>query len=97
FPRRRQPPHGGGQRVGRREEDRRAGRTDVHEGELLMKIAAAVLFACLAALPLAAQDSGKMEADAKRAFDAGRFQEAGEKYAKAAEAPDLTADRKSEL
>ena len=62
-----------------------------------MKIAAAVLFACLAALPLAAQDPGKMEADAKRAFDAGRFQEAGEKYAKAAEAADLTADRKSEL
>ena len=62
-----------------------------------MKIAAAVLLACLAALPLSAQDPGKMEADAKRAFDAGRFQEAGEKYAKAAEAADLTADRKSEL
>ena len=62
-----------------------------------MKIAAAALLVCLAALPLAAQDSGKLEADAKRAFDAGRFQEAGEKYAKAAEAPDLTADRKSEL
>ena len=62
-----------------------------------MKIAAAALFVCLTALPLSAQDPGKMEAEAKRAFDAGRFQEAGEKYAKAAEAADLTADRKSEL
>jgi tetratricopeptide (TPR) repeat protein len=62
-----------------------------------MKIAAAALFACLTAMPLAAQDSGKIEADAKRAFDSGRFQEAGEKYAKAAEAADVPADKKSEL
>lgn len=33
-----------------------------------------------------AQDAAKLEADAKKAFDLGRFQEAGEKYAKAAEA-----------
>jgi hypothetical protein len=31
-----------------------------------MKTAAAVLFACLTALPLSAQDTGKMEGDAKR-------------------------------
>jgi Tfp pilus assembly protein PilF len=62
-----------------------------------MKIVAATLLVCFAALPLAAQDAGKMEADAKRAFDSGRFQEAGEKYGKAAEAADLTADKKSEL
>lgn len=49
-----------------------------------------------AALPLAAQES-KLEAEAKRAFDAGRFKEAGEKYAKAAEAPGLAAERKSDL
>jgi len=43
-----------------------------------------------------AQDPARVEAEAKRAFDAGRFQEAGEKYARAAEvAP--SQDRKSEL
>jgi tetratricopeptide (TPR) repeat protein len=43
-----------------------------------------------------AQDPASVEAEAKRAFDAGRFAEAGEKYARAAEvAP--TQDRKSEL
>lgn len=50
----------------------------------------------LVAAVLAAQDAAKLEADAKRAFDTGRFQEAGDKYAKAAEAAD-SADRKSEL
>ncbi|HKD11000.1 MAG TPA: tetratricopeptide repeat protein [Thermoanaerobaculia bacterium] len=45
---------------------------------------------------LTAQDASRLEADAKRAFDAGRFVEAGEKYAKAAEVT-ATADRKGEL
>ena len=43
------------------------------------------------------QEPDKMEADARKAFDAGRFQEAAEKFARAAEAADLSADRKSEL
>ena len=51
----------------------------------------------LAGLALWAQEPGKMEADARQAFDSGRFQEAGEKFARAAEGPDMTADRKSEL
>ncbi|MDQ6891942.1 MAG: tetratricopeptide repeat protein [Acidobacteriota bacterium] len=43
-----------------------------------------------------AQDPARAEADAKRAFDAGRFQEAGEKYARAAESA-ATPERKSDL
>jgi tetratricopeptide (TPR) repeat protein len=62
-----------------------------------------VVRACAVAAVLAvgsaawAQDAGRLEADAKRAFDAGRFHEAGEKYAKAAEAGGLAADRQSDL
>jgi tetratricopeptide (TPR) repeat protein len=62
-----------------------------------MKRTAAAFLIGLTALALCAQEAGKLESEAKRAFDSGRFAEAGEKYAKAAEAPDLTADRKSEL
>ncbi len=51
----------------------------------------------LAASGATAQEAGKLEAEAKRAFDAGRFQEAGEKYAKSAESAGLPAERKSEL
>jgi tetratricopeptide (TPR) repeat protein len=56
------------------------------------------LLAALLLLPLGlrAQDASRLEADAKRAFDAGRFVEAGEKYAKAAEVT-AGADRKAEL
>ena len=36
-------------------------------------------------------------ADAKKAFDSGRFKEAGDKYAKAAETPGVAADRKADL
>jgi tetratricopeptide (TPR) repeat protein len=57
--------------------------------------AAALLFAV--ALTATAQDAVRLEAEAKRAFDAGLFKEAGEKYAKAAETADLAADRKSDL
>jgi tetratricopeptide (TPR) repeat protein len=42
------------------------------------------------------QDAPRLENEAKRAFDAGRFVEAGEKYAKAAEVT-AVADRKGEL
>ena len=45
----------------------------------------------------AAQDASRLESEAKRAFDAGRFAEAGEKYARAAEAGGLSNDRKSDL
>ncbi len=43
-----------------------------------------------------AQDP-KLEADAKKAFDSGRFKEAAEKYARAAEAAGLSNERKAEL
>lgn len=56
----------------------------------------AVLLLAAASAGLA-QEPDKMEADARRAFDAGRFQEAAEKFAKAAEAPALSAERKSDL
>lgn len=52
-----------------------------------------LLFATLAL----AQEPSRLETEAKRAFDSGRFQEAGGKYAKAADAPDLSTDRKSDL
>ncbi|MEP6801688.1 MAG: tetratricopeptide repeat protein [Acidobacteriota bacterium] len=45
---------------------------------------------------LAATPDAGSEAEAKRAFDAGRFQEAGEKYARAADAASV-ADRRAEL
>ena len=46
--------------------------------------------------PQSKEDAARAEGDAKRAFDAGRFQEAGEKYAKAAEGS-ATPERRSEL
>jgi tetratricopeptide (TPR) repeat protein len=51
----------------------------------------------LAAAAASAQDVAKLETEAKRAFDSGRFREAGEKYAKAAETTGLPADRKADL
>ncbi len=62
---------------------------------MIKRAAAAVLF-LVTALCLA-QEPGKLETEGKRAFDSGRFQEAGEKYAKAAEEPEVTADHKSDL
>ena len=52
--------------------------------------------ACLAAAA-AAQDAAKLEAEAKSAFDSGRFKEAGEKYAAAAEAPGLPPTARRDL
>ncbi|MEP6993015.1 MAG: tetratricopeptide repeat protein [Acidobacteriota bacterium] len=58
----------------------------------------AVLFTlALAAATGLAQDTEKIEADAKRAFDSGRFKEAGDKYAKAAEAASLPPERNADL
>jgi tetratricopeptide (TPR) repeat protein len=50
----------------------------------------------LAAAALA-QDAARLESEAKRAFDSGRFKEAGEKYARAAQTPAVAGDRKAEL
>ena len=59
----------------------------------LALLLAAVL--CVAAAP--AQDADKTESEAKRAFDSGRFKDAGDKYAKAADAPNLPPDRTADL
>jgi tetratricopeptide (TPR) repeat protein len=60
-------------------------------------VSLALLLAALGIVPLAAQEDPKLEADAKKAFDSGRFREAGDKYAKAAEAPGLAAERQADL
>ncbi len=62
-----------------------------------MKRLLPVAFALLWAVAAAAQDTAKLEAEAKQSFNAGRFKEAGERYAKAAEAPGLAADKKADL
>jgi tetratricopeptide (TPR) repeat protein len=56
-----------------------------------------VLGLALAAAALPAQDTAKSEAEAKRAFDSGRFKEAGDKYAKVADTPGLPPDRLADL
>jgi tetratricopeptide (TPR) repeat protein len=65
----------------------------------MRRFAALILFLALlgAAAPLSAQDESKLESDAKKAFDAGRFKEAGDKYAKAAEAADVPVERQADL
>jgi tetratricopeptide (TPR) repeat protein len=50
-----------------------------------------------AALPAQAQEASRLEAEAKKLFDSGRFKDAGEKYTKAAEAADVAPDRKGDL
>jgi Flp pilus assembly protein TadD len=57
-------------------------------------IAASLLLLCSV---VSGQQAEKLEAEAKRAFDSGRFKEAAEKYAKAADSPDSAADRKGDL
>ena len=51
----------------------------------------------LAAAIAFAQNAERLEAEAKRAFDSGRFKEAAEKYARAADSADAPADRKADL
>lgn len=46
---------------------------------------------------LAFGQAEKLESEAKRAFDSGRFKEAAEKYARAAESPDAAPERKGDL
>lgn len=63
----------------------------------LLRGALAFALGLLLAAAALAQDAARLEGEAKRAFDSGRFKEAGEKYAKAAAKPDMAADRKAEL
>jgi tetratricopeptide (TPR) repeat protein len=62
-----------------------------------MRRVVAVAFALLLAAAAFAQDAAKLESEAKKAFDTGRFKDAGEKYAKAAEIPGVSTDRKGDL
>ena len=62
-------------------------------GAVLLAVGLALVFAA----PLAAQDDAKFEAEAKKAFDAGRFKEAGDKYAKAAEVAGVAVERQADL
>lgn len=64
---------------------------------LALALTLAFAFAFCSGTPLAAQESARLEADAKRLFDAGRFKDAGEKYARAAEAADAAPDHKADL
>ena len=59
--------------------------------------ALAILFVLFLAVGAVAQDTAQLEAEAKKAFDSGRFKEAGEKYARAADGAGVTADRKANL
>lgn len=61
-----------------------------------LRMLAAVTAALLLWRTLPAQEGPRNESEAKRAFDSGRFVEAGEKYAKAAEIT-AASDRKAEL
>src|SRR5262252_878950 len=69
----------------------RAGRRRVR---LFAFLAAGLLAASLAAQ---GQEASRLEAEAKKLFDSGRFKDAGEKYTKAAEAADVAPDRKGDL
>jgi tetratricopeptide (TPR) repeat protein len=66
-----------------------------------MRRSTAVLFGLIVVLGVAvsasAQDAAQLEADAKKAFDSGKFKEAGEKYVRAAEAAGISSDRKANL
>ncbi|MET0618667.1 MAG: tetratricopeptide repeat protein [Thermoanaerobaculia bacterium] len=66
-------------------------------GLLAAVLAAGFALALVFAPPLTAQEDAKLEADAKKAFDAGRFKEAGDKYAKAAEAAGVPVERQADL
>ena len=51
----------------------------------------------LAATSGLAQEAARLEAEAKKAFDSGRFREAAEKYARVADSAETPADRKGDL
>jgi len=61
------------------------------------RLAILLVAAALSAGTLTAQDAAKLESDAKKAFDSGKFKEAGDKYAKAAESADMQADRRGDV
>ncbi len=66
----------------------------------MKRIAALALFLAVLgvpAVPLAAQEDLKLEADAKKAFDSGRFKEAADKYAKAAGVAGVPVERQADL
>ena len=63
----------------------------------MKRFAVLLVAAVLTAATLAAQDAARLESDAKKAFDSGKFKEAGDKYAKAAESPDMQADRRGDV
>ena len=50
-----------------------------------------------AALSAQGQEAARLEAEAKKLFDSGRFKDAGERYTKAADAADVAPDRKGDL
>ncbi|HEU5250343.1 MAG TPA: tetratricopeptide repeat protein, partial [Thermoanaerobaculia bacterium] len=62
-----------------------------------MKRAAALVGSLLLFSTFVLAQAEKLESEAKHAFDSGRFKEAGEKYARAAESPDAAAERKADL
>src|SRR4030095_17178160 len=64
---------------------------------ILKRLLVLVLGLVLTSAYLPAQDTAKLEADAKKAFDSGRFKEAGDKYAKAAATAGRTPDRTGAL
>ncbi len=60
-------------------------------------LAAALLLIAAFAAAAFAQDTAKLESEAKKAFDSGRFKEAGEKYARAADTAGIAVDHKADL
>ena len=63
-----------------------------------MKRTLLLLLALALATPaLRAQDADKLKSEAKKAFDAGRFKDAGDKYAKAADTAGVPVDRAADL
>jgi tetratricopeptide (TPR) repeat protein len=58
---------------------------------------ALLLVACGAAFALGQSSPEKLEADAKKAFDAGRFREAADKYSQAAKTAGLPPERRADL
>ena len=63
----------------------------------MKRLAILLVAAVLSTASLVAQDAAKLESDAKKAFDSGKFKEAGDKYAKAAESADMQADRRGDV
>jgi Flp pilus assembly protein TadD len=65
-------------------------------GRMLKRAGSIVLALVFLPVVLLAQ-AEKLESEARRAFDSGRFKEAAEKYANAADSPDAPLERKADL